>query len=312
MTYPGHGPEHEGDDDQPRYPSYPSTPHPEDSPGYAGYQQYGQYNAYNSYGDATGGGTPATGTGKIQVMEAVSWAFKAVFRSWPLWIVGAVVFFLATIVLSAIFSRGNPVAAGNPNAGFPASDVLVAAVSLVVSVFIYNAALRQVDNRKVGWGDLTRNVNFWPILGTLLLVQIVVVAILTVIALPFALPMINTDMTDLADDRVAMAFLGRVLGLIAFILFVSLFLYPLTTFIAWYVVDRRAGVGEAVKLGVRAGLANYGKLLLFFFVSGFLAMIAALVTFGLAMIILMPVFTLIQAMLYRQASAGPLPAPMDR
>lgn len=308
MTYPGQGDGHGPDEPRDEYPPYPSTPHPEDNPGYAGHQQYGQYSDYNAYD--TGGAAPATGTGKVHVMQAVSWAFKAIFRSWPLWILGALAFFVLTFLLSFIFNIGNATAA-DPTA-VNVGDIVVAVVSVVVSVLIYNAALRQVDNRTVGWADLTRNVNFWPTLGTLLLVQLAVVVILTVIALPFALPMINTEMTDLADDLVAMAFLGRVLGLVAFILFVSLFLCPLTTFIAWYVADRRAGIGEAVKLGVRAGLANYGRLLLFFFVSGILIMIAALVTFGLAMIFVMPVYTLIQAMLYRQASAGPLPAPADR
>ncbi|WIM72334.1 hypothetical protein QP028_14445 [Corynebacterium suedekumii] len=148
MTYPGQGDGHGPDEPRDEYPPYPSTPHPEDNLGYAGHQQYGQYSDYNAYD--TGGAAPATGTGKVHVMQAVSWAFKAIFRSWPLWILGALAFFVLTFLLSFIFNIGNATAA-DPTA-VNVEDIVVAVVAVVVSVLIYNAALRQVDNRTVGWG----------------------------------------------------------------------------------------------------------------------------------------------------------------
>lgn len=322
MNKPGNDPEEPRDERDENaedkgfsdYPTYPSTPHPEDNPFYgqppAGYPGYEQYNIGNDTGADSTGGQP-TGTGKVNVMEAVSWAFGTTFRHWRIWIFGAILFMVALFALSFGLTFLTGGGAGAPNAGIGAdiAQIAVALISLVLTVYIYHAALRQIDKSTIGMDDITRNVNLWPSLGTSLAVQVVTTLIIVLVTLPITLPILNVDMTTLSNDAVAMSFLGRALGMVALVGILGVLISPLTSFIVWYVVDRRAGFRGAISLGIRNGLANYGKLLLFFLISGVVLFISIMITLGLALIFLGPVLVLTTAMLYRQMSSGPLPVP---
>lgn len=322
MNKPGNDPEEPRDEQEENredkgfsdYPTYPSTPHPEDNPSYgqppAGYPGYEQYNIGNDTGAGNAGSQPI-GTGKVNVTEAVGWAFGTTFRHWRIWILGAVLFMVVLFALSFGITFLTGGVAGAPNAGIGAdiAQLVVALISLVLMIYIYHAALRQIDKSTIGIDDITKNVNLWPSLGTSLVVQAVTTLIVVLVTLPITLPILNVDMTTLSNDAVAMSFLGRALGVVALVGILSMLLSPLTSFIVWYVVDRRAGFREAISLGIRNGLANYGKLLLFFLISGLVLIISAMITLGLAMIILGPVLILTTAMLFRQMSSGPLPVP---
>lgn len=78
----------------------------------------------------------------------------------------------------------------------------------------------------------------------------------------------------------------------------------------WFVIDRKATFSGGIVAGFRAGLRNYGRLLAFNLVAGVVVGFAAVLTLGLALIVLGPVLLLAQAMLYRQAAGGPLPEPV--
>lgn len=45
---------------------------------------------------------PAVGTGKVNVMDSVRWAFKAVFASWYIWILGTLAIGLVIGVVAGV------------------------------------------------------------------------------------------------------------------------------------------------------------------------------------------------------------------
>lgn len=314
---PGH-PENSG---RPQYPSYPSTPHPEDTPNFgagygtgtgygAGYAGYGY--EQSAYGQPSGGqpgfGQPQ-GTGKIQPMEAVSWAFGTVFRNWLLWIVGTVALVVVLVGVSVSIEAAFGTQVG---LGYQIAQLGLTLLTAAVGVLIYHGALRQVDKPKVSLGDFTDNVNFGPALALSILLQLVVSIVFIIIAVPFFLAGNPIGETQMASTDEAMAFLGTLFAALALIMVLALLLAPLTTFMVWYLIDRRATFGGAIAEGFRAGVRNYGRLLAFNLVAGVVVGLSALITFGLALLVLLPVMVLAQAMMFRQAAAGPLPAPAQR
>lgn len=306
-------PENRPDNQYPSYPSYPSTPHPEDAPGY-GEQPYQGYQDYAGYQEsAPHGGGQSTGDGKVRPMEAVNWAFGQTFRNWKVWILGTLVLGVAVFALSI----GVEVAFGGASAdpayqagfGYQAAQVVMGLGLGVLSIFIYHGALRQVDKEKMGFGDFTGNVNFWPAFGVVVVIQVISGIVLSLVIGPILLGGNEIADTQMATQDEALASLARLFAGLMIVLLLSLLVAPLTMFMVWFAVDRRAGFGGAFGAGLRAGARNYLPLLLFSFVSGLAAMVLAIVTFGLAMIVIGPALLLAQAHLYRQAAQGPLPAP---
>lgn len=309
-------PENRPDNQYPSYPSYPSTPHPEDAPGYGEqpYQPYQGYQGYAGYRESAphGGGQP-TGDGKVRPMEAVSWAFGQTFRNWQVWILGALALGVAVFALSI----GMDVAFGGPSAdlayqagfGYQAAQAVMGLILGVLSIFIYHGALRQVDKEKMGFGDFTGNVNFWSAFGVFVVIQVISGIILSLVIGPILMGGNEIANMQMATQDEALATLSRLFAGLMIVLFLALLVAPLTMFMVWFAVDRRAGFGGAFGAGLRAGARNYLPLLLFTFVSGVAAMVLAMVTFGLAMIVIGPALLLAQAHLYRQAAQGPLPAP---
>lgn len=317
----------EGDGGIPPYPSYPSTPHPEDAPGYSGYPGYSAYSGYSGYGaadwDGSGpqSGVQPQGTGRVDPMAAVRWGFSTMFRNWKIWVLGALVLvllsFVGSFVGEMIFgapaeplpNEFNPGMATGFNAGSLIFQILFGLVSLVVTILVYHGALRQVDKPEISLGDFTRGVNLGPAIGLYILIQFLTVLALSALLLPVFFVgggIFASGQGDSAED--VLAFVGAILGLLLVVVFLSLLVAPLTMLMVWYVVDRRATVWGAVREGFRAGLSNYGRLLLFTVASGFVMMVAALLTFGLALVLLGPGLLLAQAMIYRQAAGGALPA----
>ncbi len=313
----------EADGGTPSYPSYPSTPHPEDAPGYAGYSGHSGYAGYGAAdwdGRGQQSGLRAQGTGQVDPMAAVRWAFSTVFRNWKIWILGT----LALVVISSVVSvvgelllgtttgelptEFSPGVATGFNAGGFLFQILFGLVTVVVTIFIYHGALHQVDKQKIGPGDFTGNVNLWPALGLYLLIQIVTVVALSALLLPmFFIGGSAFASGQGGSDEDFLAFFGVMMGLLLLTVFLSLLVAPLTQLMVWFLVDRRATFGGAVREGFRAGLSNYGRLLLFNLVAGLVMFVGAILTLGLALLILAPAYLLAQAMIYRQAAGGALP-----
>lgn len=296
------------------YGNYPDTPHPEDQPGY-GYASYQDNQNYpGSYAAPLGNpgqpgqpgqpGVREAGTGTVDVMRAVNWAFSATFKNWTVWILGALAFFAAIVVVSMTISIVAVVTSGGEPTTNPLLSLLSGLLGMAVSLLFYNAATRQLDRQKIGWGDFFRGMNAGPLIGFLLLNAVLGLLIMTVgelvttgsvQTLTGAEP--STDWEDLS--RLLLGQLGATL--------VSLLIAPLVVFIPYYLADRRAGFVDAIRLGISAGARNYGKLLLTMFLMGLVGGLAVLVTLGLGVLVVLPVIMLVYAHLYRQASGFELP-----
>ncbi len=316
---PGSG----GQPEYPSYPSYPATPHPEDNPtygaggyggggygaggdgyggaqGYQGYQGYQENQGYGAGGP--GAGAAPQGTGRVDPMAAISWAFRAVFGNWPIWIIGTLVFFIVTTGASILvdFVFGGASLASN------IFQLVFTAVLIIVTIHIYTGVLREIDNPKVRVGDFLREVNLWPSVGIYLIVQVVTGLLMALVAGPLMFTAFNGDFEAQSNDEV-LALLGTLMLTFGVVMLLSLLLAPFTGFLTWYVVDRREGIGGAISHGLRDALRNYGRLLLFFLLTGVLMVLGAIITFGLALLVFTPVLLLAQAHLYRQMSGGQLP-----
>lgn len=319
-----------GDHSHPSYPSYPSTPHPEDGPGYGrdygadygaaqdhpGYQDYAGYQAYGVPGQYGQPGQQAQGDGRVRPMDAVGWAFRTVFRNWPIWIIGSLVLGVAVSVASLLIDAAFGGLSGDlsyqSGLGYQLSQVALMLAAAAVGIFVYHGALRQVDKEKIRLGDFTSNVNFGPAFGVSLVLQIVSGIAMTAFVAPLLLGGNDIANSQMATQDEALAFMAQVFAGLGVFLLVALLLAPLTMFMVWFAVDRRTGFTGAFGAGIRAGLRNYGALLLFSFVAGLVMVIISVVTFGLAVIVLAPAFVLTQALLYRQAAPGPLPVETHR
>ncbi|GAB2499640.1 hypothetical protein CATRI_07630 [Corynebacterium atrinae] len=293
--------------DTPGNDPYPSTPHPEDQPnyGYGNWQESSQPSP-----------DQPTGTGKVNVLDAIGWGFKAMFRTPLIWVLGSFLVLLASAVVSFsvdfAFRADSSDTSYQLSTGYQGIQLLLSVAMAIVGIFVVHGSLKQVDQPKVKLADFFSNVNFLPSLVTMILVQVINGVIMAVIVLPVIWPVFTTDPTTWGDDTEAMAMLGRLLGALALLILVAVLISPLTSYILYYVVDRRETVTGAFRAGVKNSLANYPKLLLFHFLAILVMVLAALITFGFAMIILMPAWLLISAMLYRQMSGGALPVPDQR
>lgn len=293
------------------YEQYPQTPHPEDQPGYgqSPYQGYqAPYGATGGYGAPAGNpgqpGVRETGTGTVDVMKAVTWAFSATFKNWTVWILGALAFFAAIVVVSMAISIATVASSGGEAATNPFLSLLSGLLGMAVSLVFYNAATRQLDRQKIGWGDFFRGMNAGPLIGFLLLNTVLGLLIMSlaelvttgsVQTLTGAEP--STNWEDLS--RLLLGQLGATL--------ISLLIAPLMVFIPYYLADRRAGFVDAIRLGISAGARNYGKLLLAMFLMGLVGALAVIVTLGLGVLVVLPAVILTYAHLYRQASGFELP-----
>lgn len=314
-------PEHPENSGSPQYPAYPSTPHPEDTPGYGsgygGYAGYG-YTEQPAHDGPVYGGQPAhgqpPGTGRIQPTEAVSWAFRTVFRNWVLWILGALLLGVVVMGGSALVDMAFGGLGGQIGVqdgfGYQVAQFALALLTTALMIFVYHGALRQVDKQKIGPGDFTHDVNFGPAFALSVVLQILSSLLFAALAVPFLVAGNPIAETQTATYDEALAALGTVFAVLGVIMVIAVLLTPLTMFMVWFVVDRRATFGGGIAEGFRAGVRNYGRLLAFNVLAGVVVGVSALLTLGLALIVLGPVLMLAQAMMYRQAASGPLPAQL--
>lgn len=300
----------------PQYPSYPSTPHPEDNAGYgggAGYAGYGYGQpGYGNQGPpGFGGGGPGqvAGSGKVDVLLAVRWAFKAVFSNALIWVLGSFLLFVVTVLGFTLLMTVTLGTAGSSAAGLTAATTvftaIVTLITMVVAVFIYNGALRQVDQAKVGLGDFFRNLNFWPTFAVMLIVGVVTWAINRLFSMLFATPARPTDPTAMME--MSPETMAQLSGMSMIATLLLLLLQPLHAYMVWYAADQREGIIGAIINGFKDGARNYFRLLAFLIVGSIAMMLAAIVTLGLALVVLMPAWLLIQVHLYRQMAREPHP-----
>ena len=294
MTNPYSG----GNDD---FPRYEPTNHPEDRPDYGQLPSYGGAHEGNAQGYA---GYQAGGpqhTGKVSAVDAVSWAFRAVFGNWKLWILGTLLAGFLGVVFFAI-SGGVGAATASADGDLSASSTIMQIISWVIGIVLTLALMRlalfQIDDSRTGWGYLFKNVRWWQPLVIMVVIGIVG-GLISFVAVRGSAAGLADNAEQLSDEEAFAAVMGM-LGVLAVISLISFFVQPLFSLMQWFAADGDS-VGDAVKKGFQAGKNNYGQLLLLSILNFFI-IIGGFLLLGIGLIVAYPVTLLAQAHMFRQCA----------
>ena len=266
-----------------------------------------------------------------RVGRAFGWAFTTTFKNAKIW----VVFGLVAGALSGVLNYASDasfdtldISAGLTQAELQqlsaqagVSALITVVISLLVAPLVVTAALRQVDEAKLGWGQALSSPNYGPTLG---------VQVLSGLA---------SAVVTLAIGVVAVLLLGLfgagggvVLIIGAPVVLLALFFayFAVSAFFCYwqfFAADRRAAFGQAISRGFKLGKTAFwptvGLLALIVLyglgvgiAAGIVAVLfAALGAFlgsvlssALVTMLLLPVTVLAFAHLFRQGVGGQLPA----
>lgn len=304
----------------PRYPGSGGTTGPQGagypgagaSPysGYSGSQGPGPY-----VGDPGGGaGLPTEqSSGRVDIMRAVRFGFRGVFANPLVWILGTFVLGLIYILLSSL--AGALAYAIDPNGtmsgdalsiGNIFSNVVILAVTIIITIGVMRGSLITVDGKRAALRDFLHPVN----VGQTVLLMIILSAVGMVIGVIFQNLALSAVVADPTSTMVEVNNSALVWFLL--LLLVAMLLNPLYGYWIWYTADGRESAGSAIGVGFRDAARNYPKLLAYSVLGGIVMSVTIVVTFGLALVVLLPVSLLISAHLYRQMSGGVVPAEQLR
>ncbi|MER0097062.1 hypothetical protein [Corynebacterium marquesiae] len=294
MTNPYSG----GNDD---FPRYEPTNHPEDRPDYGQLPSYGGAHEGNAQGYAGYHAGQPQHTGRVSAIDAVSWAFRAVFSNWKLWILGTLLAGVLGVVFFAI-SGGVGAATASVDGDISASSTIMQIISwvigIVLTLMLMRLALFQIDDSRTGWGYLFKNVRWWQPLVIMVVIG-VVAGLISFVALRGSAAGLVGNAEQLSDEEALTAVMGM-LGVLAVISLISFFVQPLFSLMQWFAADGDS-VGDAVKKGFQAGKNNYGQLLLLSILNFFIV-VAGFLLLGIGLIVAYPVTLLAQAHMYRQCA----------
>ena len=294
MTNPYSG----GNDD---FPRYEPTNHPEDRPDYGQLPSYGGSHEDNAQGYAGYHAGQPQHTGKVSAIDAVSWAFRAVFRNWKLWILGTLLAGILGVVFFAI-SGGVGAATASAEGDLSASSTIMQIISwvigIVLTLMLMRLALFQIDDSRTGWGYLFKNVRWWQPLVIMVVIGIVG-GLISFVAVRGSAAGLADNAEQLSDEEAFAAVMGM-LGVLAVISLISFFVQPLFSLMQWFAADGDS-VGDAVKKGFQAGKNNYGQMLLLAILNFFI-IVAGFLLLGIGLIVAYPVTLLAQAHMFRQCA----------
>lgn len=291
-----------------QFPGYGPTPHPEDrddfgaaTPPAAGYAGYSSTPNYSQPINAAGSQQPPS------VMTAFKAGFSATFRNAAVWIgasaIIGVLFFLMGIGVG-IAGSTDAADLDSVNIAPGPFDLLSTILGVVISVFAIRLALFTVDLPKVTWSHIGKDLPFWRVLGASVLMQFIIFLVAIIPAFLVAMPMLNGGTVPDVDDTEAVgAFFGALFGALAVLMIVSMLVSPLVILLPYAVADGRS-LGEGLRLGAK----NYGRLLGLSVLLSLTSVLAAIVTLGLALVIMIPVLYIAQAHFYRQVAGQAAPA----
>ncbi|AKK11280.1 hypothetical protein [Corynebacterium uterequi] len=242
------------------------------------------------------------GAGTVHPLQALSWGMTAAFANWQLWILLPASIVAAYLLSEGVLASSSLLAHGELASLTPVITVASSFLPLLVGPFVTNAVIRQLDRSKVGWADLVREVNFWPLLGITLLIAAMNTVIFGIFETPLFSSFFALTPDTLAD---AAAFRTFLLGLGLYFL-VSTLVFPLFLFAPYYVADRQAGVGEALTKGLRDSLRNYLRLVLFFLLMLLVTVVVSFMTLGVGFVFVVAGFLLAAAYMYREAAGLPV------
>ena len=294
MTNPYSG----GNDD---FPRYEPTNHPEDRPDYGQLPSYGGSHEDNAQGYASYHAGQPQHTGKVSAIDAVSWAFRAVFSNWKLWILGTLLAGILGVVFFAI-SGGVGAATASAEGDLSASSTIMQIISwvigIVLTLMLMRLALFQIDDSRTGWGYLFKNVRWWQPLVIMVVIGIVG-GLISFVAVRGSAAGLADNVEQLSDEEAFAAVMGM-LGVLAVISLISFFVQPLFSLMQWFAADGDS-VGDAVKKGFQAGKNNYGQMLLLAILNFFI-IVAGFLLLGIGLIVAYPVTLLAQAHMFRQCA----------
>lgn len=306
----------------PRYPGNGAGTSGYQGPGYPGTGGASPYNGYSvdpgaghyAQGPYGAGLTPGAGlptepaSGRVDVMRAVRFGFRAVFANPLVWILGTLmlgllyILFTALVGVLAVNIDPEGMASGNAfSAGNVLMNLVILAVTIIISIGVMHGALVSVDGRRTALREFLHPVNATQTIllyGMLTALGLVIGMFLQGIAQ-------SAVMVDPSSTMVE--FNSSALSLLLLFYLVLMFLNPLYGYWVWYTADGRESAASAIGVGFRDALRNYPKLLAYSFLGGIVVLVASVVTFGLALLVFLPVSILISAHLYRQMSGGVVP-----
>lgn len=246
---------------------------------------------------ASNGWFHVKGNGKVQVFEALTWAFKAMFSNAKLWIPLGIIYALLALIPQFI-----------PALGFISPIVMLLVVPWFVSVALQETLAKVFtynDTKAPAYG---KTLGVSALLGfALTVVMGILMVVLAAGALstidPNSLP--NPNAQDVSVEEM-WSLVRPVLGALAISGVVSALLAPFFLMQTWYAADNNGSFGHAFSAGFKAGASNYLKLLGLFLIVMVLNTVGAAL-FGLGLIVTAPVTLLAMAYAYRQISGGPVP-----
>ena len=291
------------------YGSYPYGNQADNQYGQNYGQAYGQgYEAagYPSFDEQSESGRPLVIRNEpLPVAEAMSFGFKRLFtKNWHVYV--GITFLMSLIMGAASMIyfvpmineiMNNPELIEDPtynpvlnNPGGYAGFALISSVAgLILSLVLYNRALRDTRGEKPSWKNLFKDVP-WG--------QGILVTVLLVLAI-FAVSLVFGLLIGL------LASVNPVLGAVAyFALIILLFLAsPLLAMIPLYAYDRRTNATGAFKAAWQDVKPQYGRVLGALILVGIVTILIIVFTLGFGFIIAQPFQILAITFIYRWISA---------
>lgn len=246
---------------------------------------------------ASNGWFHVKGTGKLEVMEALSWGGKALFANAKLWIpLGVACTVLAVL---GLFLPGAGAAIGSIGMLLLAPWMVgVALQQTLVKQFTYNDAKAPAYGKTLG---VTALLGVLAFIVSMILLMVLAFGALTTID-PTTLP----DNPENLTPEEMWNLLRPILGALAVMGVIGLLVMPFFMFQAWYAADNNGSFGNAISAGFKAGASNYLKILGFVVLAGLINIVGAALFF-VGLIVTMPGTMLAAAHAYRQISGGPVP-----
>ena len=246
---------------------------------------------------ASNGWFHVKGTGKLEVMEALSWGGKALFANAKLWIPLGVAYTLLAVLGQFL-----------PGVGAAISSIGM----LLLAPWMVGVALQQTLVKQFTYND-AKAPAYGKTLGVTALLGVLAFIVSMILLMVLAFGALTTiDPTTLPDNPENLTpeemwnLLRPILGALAVMGVIGLLVMPFFMFQAWYAADNNGSFGNAISAGFKAGASNYLKILGFVVLAGLINIVGAALFF-VGLIVTMPGTMLAAAHAYRQISGGPVP-----
>ena len=246
---------------------------------------------------ASNGWFHVKGTGKLEIIEALTWGTKAVFSNAKLWIPLGVVYTALALLGQFLPGAGSMISLIGMLAFIPWM-LGVALQQTLVKQLTYNDAKAPAYGKTLGVAALIGVVA--GIISTILLMVLAFGALTSID--PATLP----DNPDNVSPEEMWNLVRPILGALAVTGVIGLLVTPFFMFQMWYAADNNGSFGNAFSGGFKAGASNYLKIL-GFVVLAFLVNIVGAALFFIGLVVTAPATTLAAAHAYRQISGGPVP-----